>query len=921
MTINDGIALSGVFPELQVETSDPRSTPNDEIELNMLIFTETYSSEDGFYYVCRRGMDTIAYFGLSSVLYLSGETVFALEFPNSKQVKPIVMNPSGSETNYLFGNDPKKWRTGIQDSAILQYSEIYPGIDLVYKFQDGNLKYEFIVAPFADPADIQLMYRDVDSIEIDGRCLKVHKDGHHIVDSQLSVFYETQSSEIDCEFSLDEEGIAGFDVHEYDKSQTLVIDPILLAYSTFIGGSNHDNLDGLVVEDGFIYCSGYTQSSNFPIINAYDSDLDESYDCFLLKFTPDGQSLIYSTFFGGNGNDQAYNMAVENGFPYVTGYTTSTDFPTFNAYDDILNGSCDCFVTKFAVDGQSLNFSTYLGGDDLDQGDDITVEDGFAYVSGRSYGAGYPTISAYDSTYNGAADCVVTKFAVNGQSLIYSTYLGASSNEIAWGIAVENSYAYITGQTSSAAFPVQGAYDGVYNGGTDVFVTKLGTSGSTLEYSTFIGGTLGDSATDIAVEDKYAYVTGQTSSSNFPTVNAYDSTHNGDIDNFVTKLNTIGNDLVYSTYIGGSETENCRSITVEDGYAYIAGWTYSEDYPTTNPYDETFNGGISDSFVTQLTLDGQLLVFSTFLGGSQSDSARDIAVENSTIYVGGTTTSSDYPTFDAYNSTFDGSLSESFVSILSQDSDMDSLSDWRENLLGTNRFNIDSDNDNFLDAYEVDYGTDPLDPMDFPAMPQAWYDAIYTDLDGNATLLLQVISWLEGNHTALETLFYYTEGNATLLLSLVESVGENSHELDLLTALITQDAEALSAFNVTYIEDMAEIREILDGLGITVGDTDYDGLDDLDEMTYGTDILRIDTDNDNLIDAFEIKLGTDPLDDDSDADTYLDGIEVIAGTDPLDPLSYPGAAQQIDPLILIIAVGGLAIIVIIIIFKKVKSRS
>jgi len=215
--------------------------------------------------------------------------------------------------------------------------------------------------------------------------------------------------------------------------------------------------------------------------------------------------------------------------------------------------------------------------------------------------------------------------------------------------------------------------------------------------------------------------------------------------------------------------------------------------------------------------------------------------------------------------TFDG-----FITILDIDSDFDSLPDFTEEIIGTNMFAVDSDNDNYLDSYEFYYGSDPLDSLSVPAMPQEWFDAIYVDLDGNATLIQQIISWMDGNHTAIETLFNYVEGNATLLLDTIAAVGENTDQLVVLAALISQNTDLLSTLNATHIGDIDQIWDILDMLGVTVGDSDYDGLNDLEEIALGTDVLCIDTDCDNLNDAYEVKIGTDPLDDDSDDDTYLD---------------------------------------------------
>ncbi|MHA1906779.1 MAG: hypothetical protein ACW98Y_05770, partial [Candidatus Thorarchaeota archaeon] len=468
------------------------------------------------------------------------------------------------------------------------------------------------------------------------------------------------------------------------------------------------------------------------------------------------------------------------------------------------------------------------------------------------------------------------------------------------------------------------AYDATHNGGNDCFLTKLGTSGTTLDYSTFLGGSSLDEGWGIAVDDNYVYLAGNTQSSAFPTLNAFDSTHNGNNDCFVTRFTSDTCSLSYSTFLGGASSDKAFAIDVLYEYAYITGETGSIDFPTADAYDSSHNGGY-DCFMSKISLNGQDLISSTFLGGTAGDVGYDIVADTYYTYIVGTTFSSNFPTADAYNSTF-GGVQDCFVSVFGDDSDNDGLSDFEEDQIGTDRHSIDTDTDNFLDGYEVKYGSDPLDPLSYPAMPEDWYDGIYTDLDGNTTLIQQIITWLDGNHSAIDSLFTFVEGNATLLLDTVSAVDGNSTQLNLIAALATQNADMLSALNSSHVGNVTEIREILDMLGATVGDTDYDGLDDLEELTLGTDILRIDTDNDNLIDAYEVKIGTDPLDDDSDGDTYLDGEEILAGSNPLDPLDYPGAITTLPTgietfFIVGIGVGVLATIVVTVIMKRRNTKA
>ncbi|MHA1930365.1 MAG: DUF7948 domain-containing protein, partial [Candidatus Thorarchaeota archaeon] len=332
------------IPEEVMDVGVPDTLPNDDVDLSMMFFTETPSSEDGLYYVCRRGTDAIAYFGASTVMYLAGDTVFTLEFPDSNEVIPHGENPTGSVTNYLLGNDQSNWKTGVEDCSLIRYTNIYPGIDLVYKLDDGNLKYEFVVAPNANPGLIQMRYPDASMLDVQGDSLTVSKSESSFSDAELFTFQG--DVEVTCAFQSIDGNTIKFDIGEYEESQELIIDPFLV-YSTFLGGSYKDGGRDIAVENNFIYVTGITISANFPTINAFNSTYSGDWedDCFVTKFAPDGQTLIYSTFLGGALSDYADGIAVESGFAYIAGHTYSTDFPTFNAYDSTPNGNLDCFVT------------------------------------------------------------------------------------------------------------------------------------------------------------------------------------------------------------------------------------------------------------------------------------------------------------------------------------------------------------------------------------------------------------------------------------------------------------------------------------------------------------------------------------------------------------------------------------------------
>ncbi len=915
-----------------------KERPQDKVNLNIMHFSPSASNSDGIYYVARKSIDTIAYFGESKVYYVVGDALIVLEFSGSRQVIPTGEQATGSITNYMYGNDQSLWRTGLADCAVLRYANIYTGIDLVYSFQYETLKYEFIVSPYADPGAIRMSYPHADTVDVQEDCVTVLKDGFRVDDAGLRAYQNNSDIQtVACTFRRDNRLTAGLCVGRYDISRELLIDPaILLVYSTFLGGASYDTGYGIAVESGCAYVTGSTGSAGFPTVNAYDSIYNGgTCDCFVTKFAADGLSLVYSTFLGGTADDVGNAIAVESGCAYVTGHTLSTDFPTVNAYNSSYGGFGDCFVTKLAADGRSLAYSTFLGGTADDVGYAIAVESGCAYVTGSTESSGFPTLNAYDPSYAGARYCFVTKFAADGLSLVYSTFLGGTADNIGYAIAVKSGCAYVAGYTYSAGFPTVNAYDSTYGGAGDCFVTKFAADGLSLVYSTFLGETGYDYAFAIAVESGCAYVTGLTGSAGFPTVNAYDSIYNGGTcDCFVTKFAADGRSLAYSTFLGGTAGDVGYAIAVESGCAYVTGYESSPDFPTVNAFNSTYTG-YQDCFITTFAGDGQSLVYST-LFGAVVEQGCGIAVESGCVYATGYTMSAGFPTVNAYDSTYNGGSSDCFMAILCADSDCDGLTDWAEARHGTNPLCIDTDNDNFLDGYEVAYGSDPLDPMSYPAMPQAWYDAIYKDLNGNATLirnlikwsngnatmlkslmqqldanatlLQQVISWLDSNHTAIETLFGYVNGNATLLVQTVTELNANATRLELVAALATHNTALLAQMNASYVGDVNQIRAVLAKLGVNVGDTDYDGLDDLQELALGTNFQCIDTDCDNLNDAYEVKIGTNPLKADTDGDGFLDGVEVLAGTNPLDPNDYPGHTTQaagIQPL-LVVGIAGAA---------------
>jgi len=811
----------GNIPEELKTVEDVNDAPRKDVELTMMFFTETHSSDKGFHYICRRGVDAVAFFGESTVSYISGGTIFEIRFIGCDTIVPEVYILTGSITNYFIGNDPSQWKDGVQDFSILKYANLYPGIDLVYKIVDGNLKYEFVVGAGADPEQIVIEYIGADSIEIGSDSVSIHKGGSIMKDIELQVFQG--SSEVECSFSVSNMNQVSFDLGLFDQSRTLIIDPIFLSYSTYLGGSNSDSIEGVDFENGFVYVTGYTNSDSFPLVNANDSTLSGQ-DAFVTKFSLNGQSLIYSTFIGGNMEDLARGLIVSNGSAFIAGQTRSTDFPCQNAFQDTYGGSfSDAFYVRLSNTGSALIYSSYLGG----SGDDIAYSvaiDDFErmYIAGSTVSPNFPLNNANDTVQSGD-EGFVTRVTYEGNELSYSTYLGGATSDRLQDISVYASCAIVTGYTTSTDYPTVNAVDDTLNG-CDAVVTRFSQDGGALTFSTYLGGTSTDQGRSISLEGNYAYVSCFTISVDYPLLSEYDYNNNGHSDIGLTKYDTVNHEMIYSTYIGGSENDYSFDSGVAQGYVYLTGQTRSSDFPTTlNAYSNTISGS-NDCFITIVSPDCQSLMYSSYFGGPGGESSKAVAVENGIVCIAGSAYSTGFPTLNGYNETFGGG-SDGFLSIFSPDTDSDSLTDWEELYLwGTDPYVVDTDNDNFLDSYEVAFGSDPLDPMSYPVMPQAWYDAIYGDLDGNstliqnlitwvdgnssllqtviqqlddnATLLTQVIAWLDGNHTAIETLFTQLDGNATLLMTTVNALNGNS--------TLIQNLLTWSAGNATLLQNVID---------------------------------------------------------------------------------------------------------------------
>jgi len=610
------------------------------------------------------------------------------------------------KSNYFLGNDSRAWRKNVPNYRRVKYASVYPGVDLVYYGNAGRLEYDFVVAPGADPKSIAMGFSADGFVAVtralrDGDFLRIDDGGDLILRGESGevrfrkpVVYQDYDAKsrtgsrkfLSGRYVLTAQNRIAFGIPGYDKNLPLIIDPVL-TYSGYLGSLGNDAATSVAVDStGNAYITGTTTSLQFPTsAGAYQSVLHDGSACansvcgdvFVTKLDPTGANVIYSTYLGGSGADVARALAIDaSGDAYITGSTNSTDFPMANALQSNYGGGAsDTFVTKVDPTGSALVYSTYLGGNDFDQGTDIAVDSsGNAYVVGGTQSANFAPPTAIRTCQGGGIlDGFISKLNPTGSALVYSTCFGGSGSDQALGVAVNSGgTTYIVGSTSSANFPTSGrGYQRTLLGSQNAFVLQLNSTGGSILFSTFLGGNGSDAATGIALDAKnFAYVTGNTSSANFPVTNgAFQTTYGGAQDAFIAKLNLTASGLstlVYSSYVGGSGSDTATGIAIDTGLnAYITGYTSSANFPVVNPVQASFAGGATDAFVFELNAQATGAVYSTYLGGGGAEDGNGlggIAVDaQGNAYVVGSTNSTDFPAVTAFQASNAGGT-DAFVS-------------------------------------------------------------------------------------------------------------------------------------------------------------------------------------------------------------------------------------------------------------------
>ena len=622
------------------------------------------------------------------------------------QVDGLDAQPGHS--NYLIGRDRSRWQKNVPMYGRVKYRGIYPGIDAVYYGNENRLETDYIVAPGSDPNQIALNVQGAKTLKINSLGdVALTTEAGDLILHRPNVYQEIGGVRREIAANYVERGknLIGIQIGAYDSREPLVVDPVL-DYSTFLGGSGGESGNAIAVDaSGDAYVCGSTSSSDFPVtpgvFQGTLGNVNNKTNAFITELNPSGTGLIFSTYLGASGNDSCAGIAVDSsGNVFVAGSTSSFNFPVSN--NPIIlqfpfgNLGTTGFFSEISSAGTALTYSTFLGGNYRDDAAGVAVDtNGYAYVVGSTSSTNFPTtINAYEPTssstqnQNGSAGFLskINTGLPGTAALLYSTYLGGSDDDGISAVAVDSvGNAYLTGSAASTDFPITPNAFQPFNGGFDnAFVTRIDTTqsaSSSLIYSSYLGGSTsnGGQGNAIAVDSNFnAYIGGGTAVADFPTTPGAFMTQQpvaayimGFVAKFDTNQQTANLSLVYSTYLGGSNVSGnyVFGIAVDPlGDAYVAGSTYTNNYPVTLGSPQPGQAGISNAILTVFNSAGSKLLFSTYFGGNTNDAASAIALDSAATpnaYITGTVHSANFPfTPGVFQTQLDG-FTDAFVAKMS----------------------------------------------------------------------------------------------------------------------------------------------------------------------------------------------------------------------------------------------------------------
>lgn len=592
---------------------------------------------------------------------LEDVTTLRIRFAGSAPSAPAASESLPGVSHYFIGNDPSTWRTGVPQYGRISYRNIYPGIDAVYYGRQHRLEYDLVVHPGADASKIRISFENAKRLRLDENGgLVIPIGGREFVQRRPSVYQRLEAGRVTVAASYrisPDAGEAQIALASYDHARPLIIDPVL-EYGTFYGGAVTDFATSIAVDSaGNAYITGSTNSIALPGPKPSGTALRGPSDAFVAKINAAGTAILYAAYIGGSGQETGSSIAVDGpGNAYIAGVTTSADFPVASGAPQgrFGGGPFDAFAVKLNATGSALLYSTYLGGSGADVANAIAVDlTGNAYVAGFTASPDFPGIrpGAIQSAPAGGQDGFVVKLNVSGAGFLFATYFGGAGDDVINDIALDpEDGPYIAGDTTSPRLPgirsdsIQSVRRGARR---DAFVAKLTATGSSVVFTTFLGGSADQSASAITSAQGLACITGFTTSADFPvTQSAYQLRNRGSSEAFVTQIDDVGRSLIFSTYLGGNGQDYGYSVVLDsDGNAYVAGFTNSTDFLAG--VSQPPRRGNASAFVTELDSQGRRVLFTTYFGANDINNPVDLAANlgassGDEIFVAG----SAHPAFD-----------------------------------------------------------------------------------------------------------------------------------------------------------------------------------------------------------------------------------------------------------------------------------
>lgn len=590
---------------------------------------------------------------------------------------------NGSTRNYFYGNNKNKWVSNVPVFEAVKLAEMYPGVDAIVQFENGLPRYDFVVKPGSDPANIALKFTGASDISVSekGDYITLKTQFGDVRSGRIVAYQENAGSRISipCTFTSKTSAAVQFNVGEYDRSRPLIIDPLI--YSTYLGESGADKINAMVADKaGNIIVVGSTDAATYPFTTGvYDSTYNGGLDCFITKFNPMLSKILFSTYMGAGADDQINAVSLDDANNiFVGGETISTTFPTLAGWKMLHAGSTDGFVARFNATGSQLVYSSFIGGGGVDRV--LTVNAnlvGELAVGGETNSTNFTTggSSIYQKNRQGNVDGFLARFKSGGGSVDFSTYIGGSGNDRINSVSYNpgSSFIYFGGECSelltagtnapNGTFPTpvppmgpnpgdpgRKPYDNTFNDAVDGIVGAISITGGfddiTNQYLGYVGTELDDRVIAIAVgQDNSLIVTGASKMGQTRKLPGITTAGKGGFDVFVIRYKAGGRDFTSSTFFGGSGDDIGNAIvpifdllTGAAGDYYVAGSTLSTNYPTIASPLQTVAGGKTDMFITRINSSFNV-IYSTYLGGKGDDIARSIiSTDRGDYYVAGTTT-------------------------------------------------------------------------------------------------------------------------------------------------------------------------------------------------------------------------------------------------------------------------------------------